>query len=468
MLRKNNKKCILLIIFLALFIVFIVLLSNIKFKKPSNSNEISSQKKEKYQALNADVTESSLPKWNFTYGKQAIAEMSKEDFWLNKISNKNKIIMSIDEIKAFNEVINKNIQNSRDIINISSAINGDLVKEYIGRYKIPSKLMVNSQGNYVTKDFYNEILSNRNMDHINEKMQIQYGIIKTKTSIRSFPTDNGVYDSKDSLDFDKFQETGISGLKPVAILNKSLDEKYLFILSNNYSGWVKCDDVFIISKDKLKEICYSENFIIVKSNYIVISVKAGNTKNYEYKLQMGTKIPLVSESSSEYVIELPIEEKGITKIIKASIKKCDSLYEGYLPYSKENIIKQAFSLLGENYDWGDKADGRDCSSFICSAFSCFGFEFPRNDTEQVQIPGKSTTLYNAECGDIIFMKGHVMLYLGKYNGDNFMIHSFTKYKEDGAIKSVKKVGITSCNIEQSNGKSYSRSFTKIIKVLNGD
>lgn len=471
--KQRKIKWVIFIMVVSISFFCIYTLIHIKNKEVQNSlkNKIvlpQKEKKENIPAFKTQITESTEPQGNYTYGVQTISEMSKESFWLQNIKVKNQIIMSAGDIEAFNQKIIKNIKNSYDIINLPSEMDGDLVKKYISNYKIPSSPMVNADGKPLSKDFYNEILKNRNTDNVKEKVQVQFGIIKTKTSIRSFPCDTGVYESKESLGFDKFQETGISGLKPIAILNKSLDEKWLFILSYNYSGWVKSEDVFITSKDKLKEICYSKDFIMVKSNYLNIKIISKEGYEESYKLQMGTKIPLVTEKASEYVIKLPLEQDGEFKIIEVSINKANSLSLGYLPYTKENIINQAFTLLGEKYDWGDKEDGRDCSSFICSIYSCFGFELPRNDSEQILIPGKSTSLNAAELGDIIFMKGHVMMFLGKYNGNNYMIHSFTKFKQSGTINNVNKVGITSCSIALNNGVPFNKLFTKIIKVSNGD
>lgn len=411
------------------------------------------------------IKESSKINGSFVYGPSVVSNMNKEDFWLGTLISKNHIIMDKNSIEKFNEKIYKSINTMNDVKNFPEALESEKINNYILKYKLPSKNMVFQDGRIVPESFYKEISDNRNLLK-GGAYKIKSGIVKSKSSIRSFPTSTAIYENGGNKNFDYFQETGINALKAVAILNESVDKKWYFIACNNYVGWINSEDILEASKDQVKEICYPENFVLVKSNYVILK---GNIESNEFKYNMfmGGKLPLVMEDKESYLIKLPVIIDGKLKIKDYKLDKRSSLCAGYLPYTKENVIHEAFVLLGENYDWGDRFTGRDCSSFVLSIYSTFGFDFPRNTFEQKEMPAKITSLRNAEAGDIIYMNGHEMLYLGKYNGNNFMIHSFTKYSQNAKINNVYKVGITSCDVNLSSGEPYSKYFEKILNVTGG-
>ncbi len=78
--------------------------------------------------------------------------------------------------------------------------------------------------------------------------------------------------------------------------------------------------------------------------------------------------------------------------------------------------------------------GVDCSSFVANIYRCFGFIFPRNTSNQSQSLKEKIDLSNKSMIDklklikdkapsLLYQKGHVMLYIGIYNGKNYIIHA---------------------------------------------
>ncbi len=66
---------------------------------------------------------------------------------------------------------------------------------------------------------------------------------------------------------------------------------------------------------------------------------------------MGVRIPpLKEEREDSYIILFPEGEEFT--IVEKEIPKSKGLSLGYLPYTKENIILQAFKFKGEAYGWG--------------------------------------------------------------------------------------------------------------------
>ena len=118
-----------------------------------------------------------------------------------------------------------------------------------------------------------------------------------------------------------------------------------------------------------------------------------------------------------------------------TLPKDDNYHVGYLEYTYNNLMMQAFKLLGIDYSWGDKeTSGRDCSSTQNGIYKSFGFILPRNTSNQNSIPGYSTkvsgisttTLKNYAPGTLMFSSGHVMMYIGEnHQGYSYILHNTT-------------------------------------------
>ena len=118
----------------------------------------------------------------------------------------------------------------------------------------------------------------------------------------------------------------------------------------------------------------------------------------------------------------------------------NSLHAGYLPYTRNNVLRSAFKLLGDVYGWGGADDSVDCSALTMDAYRTVGIELPRNASQQekaalhsVSLKGmdvneRSRALFSAKPGDILFRRGHVMLYLGRNAaGEPRILHSASSY-----------------------------------------
>jgi hypothetical protein len=421
------------------------------------------------------------------------SSMESANFWLSTIKTPHENILSLKEIKAFNKALMNKLPSLFSFDEEENTISSEKLIQYINSYEFPSKDMYDSNGCLITKEFYIKVILNTNLKNVNRYVSIKYGISLRKISIRSFPTEEAVYSTiKDSqLDnFDRFQETGCLAFDPLLILHESLDKQWLFVKTYNYMGWTKACDV-CICEDKEQFLNYSncENFIIITGKEVALTLEDENPE-LNLKLGMGTKLCIVdncslnsSEASENIPIKIPakdIDGKLIFKV--AYLNKRDDISKGYLSYTPYNILNQALKFLYTTYDWGDKYSGKDCSSFILTIFRCFGFYLPRNANEQENsFVNKNSSVIFSEYdtieerynkmnsllpGAALFMKGHVMLYLGKHEGIHYMIHSFLGYAvKKGATYEAKTalcVGISPVNIFTASGTPFVSKFTSAV------
>jgi len=157
--------------------------------------------------------------------------------------------------------------------------------------------------------------------------------------------------------------------------------------------------------------------------------------------------------AGNYVVKLPARgADGQLEFRIGLIARSEDVRVGYLPLTRRNIITQAFKFLGQRYGWGGMFKTRDCSAFIMDNYRSMGVLLPRNAGEQgKQAVGithtltKEMTLEERQAvfdrlpaGTPIYMAGHAMLYLGKRDGDYYIIHDFAGFRvpdADGKLKS---------------------------------
>ncbi|MDF2635861.1 MAG: NLP/P60-like protein, partial [Pelosinus sp.] len=163
---------------------------------------------------------------------------------------------------------------------------------------------------------------------------------------------------------------------------------------------------------------------------------------------------------------------GQVRFIEAAVPIDGSVNLGDLPYTRANIIKQAFKFYGQPYGWGGLGDSVDCSSFTMDIYRCFGFMMPRDaDTQEVGV-GKvwavtqgnvETVLNKALPGATLHMNGHVMLYLGHIDDSYYVINSLGSYGDrrnvgnDGMLARVPVMQVVTTDIKKTsrrNGKSF--------------
>jgi hypothetical protein len=416
--------------------------------------------------------------------------MSSADFWCRNIDNPHAVISSPADIDKFNAKISSKLSCLYSLDTSEGVISSKNLLQYIKSYKLPSKEMYDSDGKFITSKFYDRILNNMNIDEIKASNPVKYGITVRKTSIRSFPTGQAIYSNKNDStlnNFDRFQETGCFAFEPVLIFHKSRDRQWYFARLYNYTGWIKAEDIALAQdKNAIFNYSFCKDFITITSKEVSLNLKEESSCE-TIKLGMGTKLNYLHNdkdtSTNAISVKVPYrDKKGFLSFQKAYINKNEDFIKGYLPYTRYNILKQALKFLDTYYDWGDKFQGKDCSSFLLTVYRCFGFLLPRNagqqensfiDTNNSIVFNKTDNLETRYCtlgklkpGTALFMKEHAMLYLGKYNDNHYMIHSFLGYAVPTAsgyeARTALCVAISPVDILTAGGVPFIKRFTSAV------
>lgn len=419
-------------------------------------------------------------------------EMLNAEFWVNKLPNGSSVIMQPDDIEKFNQLNTDKVCEVYDLRSYKNRLTKEELKSFILEYSIPERVMYDAAGNEIQGSFYEGIIQNRNIDGVSDINEIRYGITVKNTSIRTFPDSTGAFKASDDIEFDRFQETGCQAAEPVLILHESKDREWLFVQMYNYRGWVRASDI-AVAKDSREVFDYldSKDFIIITGDFAYTQNNPYDERISYQRLDMGTRIPLAEDNVEavgnqsvlgNYVVKYPVRNmNGGLEIKYCLISKKQDISIGYLPYTRENILKQVFKLFGHRYGWGDSLNGRDCSSTLMYVYKTFGFRLPRNGGEQERGAGVSYRFTENDTleerikvfdrylpGAGIYMPGHVMMYIGCHNGVYYMIHCFHGYGEkvgdEYRFRAVNEVAVTSTLLTTSSGNLFINKFTSLLQI----
>lgn len=375
------------------------------------------------------------------------------------------IIMNGESISAWNS--------QNDSIYIGYSISrADLIIKINQLSTLPSyKRYIKSKDSPLyeaSTSYYNNLIKNIGQQTIQPTNDIKYGVILYRTPLKAWPSIDQAFNSPNSS-YDRFLESTLYPFEPIAILHESMDRKWLFIKMYNYEGWIQKEHVAYTSLEVLK--LFESN-----PNFIVISEPKTYMQYSKRELDMGCIFPLVNEREQYYTVLCP--QKRSDNSLYFSFGRIDKqdAHKGYSPYTQKNVLKQAEKFINEPYGWGGTNGYRDCSSLVMDIYRSMGIKLKRNtDQQETMYPlhtsligmtdlQKSKSINLLPAGGLIFMNGHVMLYVGFIDGVHYILHDTPGFYTNDGYNDANKVTVTNVNIKNSQGFEYLTLFTSTLYI----
>jgi len=174
----------------------------------------------------------------------------------------------------------------------------------------------------------------------------------------------------------------------VEILEQRIDSEYLYVRDTrlDYQGYVNKNTLHILSEDE-----YSQ---MNKLRILKVSVPFCRTAgDLSFILPVGSRLYELSEN--KYLLP----NGTVYSLVDSPISTHD------------NVTDLALDFLGVPYLWGGTSSyGFDCSGFVNRLYDLVGKKLPRDAGEQER---HLESVEFPEPGDLLFMEGHVMMYLGE-------------------------------------------------------
>ena len=410
--------------------------------------------------------------------------MLKADFWLAKLSSPRQVVLEPAGIVAFNRAIVQALpQVVEDLDGFPLAVDRASLRQWLAAERLPRGQERYSDGTLLTAGFYDQLERNLNLQAIRDANPVSWGFVVRRSDLRTFPTDAAASEDDESDDFDLFQETAVNIAEPLAVLHRSADGKWLYVQLVNYRGWLRADDVALAADRQNWQARRELPFVVITGTKVAPREAVMGKPVAEWRAGMGAKLPFFGMEKEGYQIEIPRRDaQGGVIWQKAWIHGKADVSVGYLPYTRANILRQAFKMLGEHYGWGGLNEGRDCSSFIMDIYNVFGIRAPRNADQQEAVPGRRIVLRGigdvasryalltqASPGATLHMRNHVMLYLGEHNGKHYAIHSLGSYgdasrpRSDGSLPriGVMQIVVGDLDLQLRSGRRFIEVLTSV-------
>jgi hypothetical protein len=393
-------------------------------------------------------------------------EMERPEFWIKKIKNPRNLLLTPEKIHKMNEENLKRqdlrlcrIKDLKEDWTREEVLS--LLREDWENFGRTEEVRYGKSGIPLGDLFWNKLKNNLNQEAIKERGRMLYALVVKRTDIRVFPTDELSLSTPNHYEFDRFQHSSISPGSPIGIYHFTQDREWAYVQTHFIRGWIRTHDL-AIAKERSEVVDDEEvkDQLVITGNFVNVFVDPSFHQPI-FVAQMGDSFPFLGIPGGNkgvnafYVIHIPWrEDNGQLTLRKGYIRTDEDVHPGFLPYTQENVARQAFKMLNHPYGWGDRLGGRDCSRFIMDLFRTFGILMPRNSKEQATV-GTDLGLVEGKTekekqklldqsiplATTLRLPGHIMLYLGKEKGKYYAIHSLWGIQKSGKTgPTVEKIG----------------------------
>ncbi len=416
-------------------------------------------------------------------------EMSDGDFWADRQYGADQIILTPEEIEAFN--LDSAAQEGTMVMDLRTAddtydgkaYNENLEKSATSDAEYYFGWTYTGDGQQADWDYFQAMIDNCLDPDESEEKPVRYGIAVKRTLLRVFPGPGPIQDDPNDLDFDYQALSSIRVNEPMLIYNTSADGKYYQARISSCSGWVPAQDV-ALCEDKEEWLSAwdlpSEKLLVVYGNKIYTDASNSAPDTAVRMLSQGTALELVTDLEPDqlignrspyhnYVVYLPVRRAdGSYEKQLALIPETAKVSIGYLPLTMRNIAMVALESLGDAYGWGGMLDTEDCSGMIRTVYKCFGLDIGRNgnwqynmniekiDMTHMSLEEKKLILDQMPLGSALCFDGHEMMYLGKVDGEYYVVSTVSSIvsPSTGEILRTRDVMINDMQVKRGSGKTW--------------
>lgn len=261
------------------------------------------------------------------------------------------------------------------------------------------------------------------------------GITVRATNLRELPTHEARF-TKPTPDpredpFDYFQYSRLHVGLPVLLCQVTKDGKWYYVETPVACGWVDANDVALVD-EPFQALWQNARFVALVEEHTVLG-ESGLIED------IGAVLPHAGDN----LVFVPVKnERGYASMEKVALTE-GSAEPMPLRLTQANVARLGNRMVGQKYGWGGMFGLRDCSAMTRDLMAPFGIWLPRNSQAQARA-GERISLADMTADErerlilregvpfasLVTMKGHVMLYVGKYKGRAVILHDIWGIRVD--------------------------------------
>lgn len=419
-------------------------------------------------------------------------------FWIGLLPHPDKVLLTPAQIASQNAALMARDASMHDLHALPVQLDRATVQGWIdGVSSRPTHPLYDVDGAPVPTATLDRIVANAARAAVPATAPTRYGLVVRRAALRSFPTDLRVFSQPGDTDIDRFQETAEFPGTPVVIAHASGDGQWLFVVSPRYAAWTRRENVAEGTAAQVFDYAERSPARVVTGGTVRTVYTREQPEVSQLQLDMGDRVPLATGLAPDqpvngqtpytsHVLQLPIRKDDGTLAFRPALLQINTdTAPDYLPLTESDILRQAFKFLGERYGWGHAYDGRDCSGFVSDVYRSMGVQMPRNTSRQAISPALDHRAFTAsddhaarlqaamalKVGDLVYIPGHVMMVIGQWKGQPWVIHDVLgmSYRQgDGSIRHVKlnAVSVTPLlpMLYGRDGSTFIDHMTSIVRI----
>ncbi|MCQ2980996.1 SH3 domain-containing protein [Helicobacter pylori] len=336
------------------------------------------------------------------------------------------------------------------------------------------------------KAFNDELIKSMDIEHY-PSAKIKAVVVRD-SDVRAVPTNKPYYLSQKGYPFDRYQNSLIFQGTPVLITHFNLDKTYAHIQSSFVYGWIKVSDLAYMRDKDIELLTKLKSYVMPIKDKIPLYTDYGD---FYTDARVGELFALIpqGQNASQNPQKKELKAYGFLRDAKgyATLQSVILDEKDFFVFPKafnsENMAYFIDTMLGQKYGWGGLLGNRDCSAFTRDSFANFGILLPRNSYAQSRYANNYVDLSSMKAkekeyyilknatpfGTLIYLKGHIMLYLGAYNHQAIVAHSIWSVQTQKHFKTLShKIGgvvITSLWLAEEHNGAFSKKKLLIDRVL---
>ncbi len=215
-------------------------------------------------------------------------------FWINKVKDPNRVLLTPSEIREMNE---KNLKRQDLLLcrvkDMKEEWTGEeiltFLKEDWEGFGKSEQVRYGKQGIPLDDSFWNALKENINREALKDKNRLLFGLTVKRTDVRVFPTEELSMNTPANYDFDLFQHSAIAPGSLVGIYHFSQDNLWAYVQTSFIRGWIRTKDLAtannrseaVVEEGVNKPLVITGNFVRVFADPLfrqpVFSAQMGST-----------------------------------------------------------------------------------------------------------------------------------------------------------------------------------------------
>jgi hypothetical protein len=257
-------------------------------------------------------------------------------------------------------------------------------------------------------------------------------IVVHPSDLRGLPTRQPAFYDPDlpgeGFPFDYLQYSALSAGTPVRVRHRSADGCWLLVETEAMFGWLPATDVVAIDAG-LADLYTTASWRVVLEDDVPLCDESGAVLAIA---GLGSVWPEAGQDR----LWVPLRGADGQVILCQARPAAGDVRSFPLAMTAAHVALLGNRMLGKPYDWGGQFGDRDCSSTLRDLFACFGLYLPRNSAAQagsgvkvdlVPLAGEQREAFIRDRAvpwlTLGYMPGHIMLYVGEFNGQPAFFHT---------------------------------------------